>query len=145
MTSIDFYVNVSDKLQYSCLLLCSTYRIGTPAVVTAEPELLHQLDKLLWSFSSVEFLPHSHKDSPSTTITASPILLAEQLDTCPSGGLLINLGQQVPRGFERFERFIEVASSLEADRLAARNRWKHYRDRGYELKSLELLTTAEAT
>lgn len=143
MTAIEFHVNVPDKLHYSCRLLRKAYRSGANAVVTATPELLLQLDKVLWSYSSTEFLPHCRSDSAAATTAATPILLAEQLDVYPPGSVLINLGLQVPGGFERFERFIEVASSSEDDRLAARERWKHYRDRGYALKRHELPATQE--
>ena len=143
MTAIEFHVNVSDKLHYSCRLLRKAYRSGANAVVTATPELLLQLDKVLWIYSSTEFLPHCRSDSAAATTAATPILLAEQLDVYPPGSVLINLGLQVPGGFERFERFIEVASSSEDDRLAARERWKHYRDRGYALKRHELPATQE--
>ena len=144
MTDIEFHVNVPDKLHYSCRLVRKAYRSGATAVVTAEPELLLQLDQLLWSYSGTEFLPHCGSNSPATTMTVTPILLVEQLDVHPPGSVLINLGPQVPGGFERFERFIEVASSSEDDRLAARNRWKHYRDRGYALRRHELPATQEA-
>ena len=40
---------------------------------------------------------------------------------------------QVPDGFERFERLIEVVTADEADRLQARQRWKHYAERGYAI------------
>ena len=143
MTDIEFHVNVPDKLNYSFRLLRKAYRRGAKAVVTGEPELLQQLDQLLWSYSNTEFLPHCRSDSPATTVAVTPIVLAEQLNVFPSGSVLINLGQQVPAGFERFERFIEVASSFDADRLAARDRWKHYRDRGYSLKRHELQPAAE--
>ena len=144
MTDIEFHVNMPDKLNYSCRLLRKAYRSGATAVVTAEPELLRQLDQLLWSYSSTEFLPHCSSESQDATLAATPILLAEQLNVYPSGSVLINLGQQVPSGFERFERFIEVASGTEDDLLAARNRWKHYRDRGYALKRHELAPSQEA-
>lgn len=138
MTEIEFHVNVPDKLHYSCRLLRKAYRTGAKAVVSAEPELLLQLDHLLWSFSSTEFLPHCQSKAPACTVLMSPILLAEVLDDCPTASVLINLGQDVPGGFERFERFIEVSSSLESDRLSARARWKHYRDRGYALRRHDL-------
>ena len=144
MTDIEFHVNVADKLHYSCRLLRKAYRSGAKAVVTAEPDLLLQLDQLLWSYSVTEFLPHCRSDSPTQTATATPIWLAEKLSACPAGSVLINLGQQVPVDFERFDRFIEVASSLESDRLAARDRWKYYRDRGYSLKRHELPVAPEA-
>lgn len=137
MTDIEFYVNVPDKLHYSCRLLRKAYRSGAKTVVTAEPELLQQLDQLLWRYAVTEFLPHCRCTAPATMLAATPIWLADQLDACPAvsaGSVLINLGQQVPAGFERFERLLEVASDLELDRLAARDRWKHYRDRGYALR-----------
>ena len=137
MTDIEFHVNVSDKLHYSCRLLRKAYRNGAKTVVTAEPELLQQLDQLLWSYSLTEFLPHCKIDAPSQIAATTPIWLAEKLSICPQGSVLINLGEQVPSGFERFDRFIEVACSLEKDRLAARDRWKYYRDRGYSLKRHE--------
>ena len=141
MTGIEFHVNVSDKLDYSCRLLRKAYRTGAMAVVTAEPELLTALDKLLWSYSATEFVPHCRSDSPPTTAAATPIWLAEQVGHCPAGSVLINLGQQVPVDFERFERFIEVASTEQSDLLAARDRWKHYRDRGYPLKRHEITSS----
>jgi len=147
MTDIEFYVNVPDKLHYSCRLLRKAYRSGAKTVVTAEPELLQQLDQLLWRYSVTEFLPHCRCTAPATTLAATPIWLADQLDACPAvsaGSVLVNLGQQVPAGFERFERLLEVASDLELDRLAARDRWKHYRDRGYALRRHQAAAATEA-
>lgn len=144
MTEIEFHVNVPDKLNYSCRLLRKAYRSGAKAVVTAEPELLQQLDQLLWTFSAAEFLPHCTSQAPVHTLAATPILLAQQLQACPADSVLINLGHQPPADFERFQRFIEVASDANDDILAARTRWKHYRDRGYALKRHDLPTGPEA-
>ena len=141
MTAIEFHVNLNDKLHYACRLLRKAYRTGTSTVVTAEHELLQELDKLLWQFSSTDFLPHCRSNSPAHTVAVTPILLAGQLDACSPDGVLINLGQSVVPGFERFERVIEVASSQEEDRLAARGRWKFYQERGYPLKRHEAATT----
>ena len=100
--------------------------------------MLQQLDSLLWQFSAIEFLPHCRDSAPAWAVSASPILLVEQAQSCPASGVLINIGQALPSGFERFTRLIEVASSDEDDRLAARARWKHYQARGYPLKRHEL-------
>lgn len=145
MTAIEFHVNQDDKLHYACRLLRKAYRIGTSTVVTAEPELLEQLDKLLWQFSSTDFLPHCSSNSPPHTVAATPILLTGQIDVCSPDGVLINLGQSIAPGFERFERVIEVASSQEEDRLAARKRWKFYQERGYPLKRHEVAAAEQKT
>jgi DNA polymerase-3 subunit chi len=144
MTEIEFHVNVRDKLDFSCRLLRKAHRSGARLVVTAEPALLAQLDQLLWTFSAHDFLPHCSGNAPVHTLAATPILLAEQLQGCPADSVLINLGQHAPAHFERFERFIEVASDASDDILAARVRWKYYKDRGYALKKHDLPTGPEA-
>lgn len=143
MTEIEFHVNVPDKLHYSCRLLRKACRSGAKAIVTAEPDLLAQLDELLWTFLPTEFLPHCNSNAPSHTLTFTPIQLASQLLGCSTDGVLINLGQHPPMHFERFQRFIEVASDQQTDILAARLRWKHYKDRGYALKKHDLPAVLE--
>lgn len=141
MTEIEFHANVDDKLHYSCRLLRKAVRSGAHAVVVAEAETLAQLDRLLWSYSSTEFLPHCSATSLELTCQASPVLLVEQLAQAlneqAGSSVLVNLGQQVPANFERFQRFIEISSSQADDRQAALGRWKHYKDRGYSLKRHE--------
>ena len=144
MTEIEFHVNVPDKMRYSCRLLRKAYRSGANAVVTAEAEVLIQLDQLLWSFAPTEFLPHCTRSAPLHTLAATSIQFAEQLQGCSKDSVLINLGQHPPMHFERFQRFIEVASDQQDDILAARARWKHYKDRGYLLKKHDLPIAAEA-
>ncbi len=51
----------------------------------------------------------------------------------PHQQVLVNVGQAVPEGFERFERLIEVVSGDPQDRQVGRRRWKHYEDRGYAI------------
>ena len=52
--------------------------------------------------------------------------------------MLVNLGAAVPEGFERFERLIEVVTVEDEDRQRARQRWKHYADRGYAITRHDL-------
>ena len=141
MTDITFHFNVPDKLGYSCRLLRKAYQSGAQLVVTGEPDMLAELDRVLWTFSSTDFVPHYKPatDAKSATahekvLEATPVLLMEFLDGCTHHGVLVNLGSDIPGEFERFERFIEIVTTLDTDRLAARRRWKHYADRGYVLK-----------
>lgn len=137
MTEIDFHFNVSDKLIYGCRLLRKAYASGAKVVVTAEAENLERLDHLLWTFSPTEFIPHcngSAAERIDLTVSQSPIILAESPKNAPHSGVLVNLGAAVPLAFERFERFIELVTDAESDRLLARQRWKYYADRGYSLK-----------
>ena len=143
MKEIEFHFNVPDKLQYSCRLLRKVYLRGIRAVVTAEPPVLAELDQLLWKFSPAGFLPHCMATAGAPALAATPILLATRPDSCPSDSVLINIGQNIPAGFERFERFIELVSEQADDRLAGRGRWKAYKDGGFELKRHDLAASGE--
>ena len=153
MTGIEFHANVDGKLQYSCRLIRKALRSGAKAVVVAEADTLAQLNQLLWSYSDTEFLPHCLASSPQVTRAVSPVLLVEQLaeeileplNELATSNVLINLGQQVPANFERFERLIEIASNQADDRLAALGRWKYYKDRGYALKRYDAPPSSAAS
>ncbi|MES2191467.1 MAG: DNA polymerase III subunit chi [Pseudomonadota bacterium] len=144
MKEIEFHFNVPDKLQYSCRLLRKVYLRGMRAVVTGETPVLAELDQLLWTFSPTGFLPHCMATASAPSLAVTPILLVQQPDQYPVDGVLINLGPQIPAGFERFERFIELVSGQPDDRLAGRSRWKTYKDGGFELKRHDLAASGEA-
>ena len=126
MTEVAFHFNVPDKLAYGCRLLRKAWSSGARVVVTADTQTLGRLDQMLWTFSALEFLPHCQLTALPGTVAASPVVLAPTLEACPHHEVLVNLGQEVPHGFERFERFIELVTMVEQDRTAARSRWKHY-------------------
>lgn len=138
MTEIAFHVNVPDKLAYSCRLLRKAYLSGAKVAVTAEPEVLAELDELLWSFSPSEFVPHCRSSAPEKNLALTPVLLMESFESCPHHEVLVNLSQTIPAEFERFERCIEVVAQTHDDVVAGRSRWKHYAARGYALKNHDL-------
>lgn len=141
MTEIAFHFNAPDKLAYACRLLRKAVASGAKVVVTGDETSLQALDTLLWTFAALEFLPHCRADSPLEQRMVSPIVLAAQLDdgeALPHHQVLLNLGDGVMPGYERFERTIEVVTLDEQDRQNARQRWKHYADRGYAITRHDL-------
>jgi DNA polymerase III subunit chi len=138
MTDIAFHFNVPDKLAYSCRLLRKAYLSGARVGVTAAPEVLAELDAMLWQFSPTEFVPHCTDRASASTLAVTPILLAESLADFPHHDVLVNLGLAIPAGFEGFERCIEVVALPPEDVHAGRVRWKHYVARGYALTRHDL-------
>ena len=140
MTEVAFHFNAPDKISYACRLLRKASRQGARVVVTGSADLLQQLDAALWSFSATDFVAHTLATADATVLTASPVVLLESVLEAPHQQVLLQLGDAVPAGFERFERLIEVVTLEEDDRALARQRWKHYASRGYavERKDLEL-------
>ena len=145
MTDIAFHFNMADKLAYSCRLLRKICLSGAKVAVTAEPEVLAKLDTLLWSFSAADFVPHCTGDASPTTLANTPVLLTAMPAGCSQYGILVNLGQAVPAGFEGFERVIEVVSLAVEDAQAGRSRWKHYAGQGYTMKRHDLAQRASGT
>lgn len=141
MTDIAFHFNAPDKLAYACRLLRKAVASGARVVVTGAPATLQKLDSLLWTFSPHEFVAHCRAGSPAEQLMASPVVLAAQIEggaQLPHHQVLLNLGTEVANGYERFERAIEVVSLDEEDRQMARQRWKHYADRGYSITRHDL-------
>lgn len=135
MKDISFHVNVSDKLTYGCRLLRKAYASGAQVAVTAEAEVLQHLNELIWQFSPADFIPHCLLDDVGEVRQIfTPVLLTEQPADCSHQEVLINLGLSIPRGFEGFERLIEVVADDQEELLAGRQRWKHYSGLGYALK-----------
>lgn len=133
MTEVAFHFNMPDKTGYLCRLLRKAASQGAQVAVTGPHDLLAELDAALWSFSETDFVPHCRADSDPVVRGASPIVLGGEPSEVPHHDVLLNLGAQVPAGFERFERVIEVVGNDERERTDSRLRWKHYQQRGYAL------------
>jgi DNA polymerase III subunit chi len=139
MTEVAFHFNVPDKLAYACRLLRKATTAGSKVVVTGASQQLRTLDTELWTFSALEFIPHCHAASADAQVlAASPVVLSDTPRGTPHQEVLVNLGEDVPEGFESFERLIEVVSQDDGDRQLARARWKHYADRGYAIQRHDL-------
>jgi DNA polymerase-3 subunit chi len=138
MTQIEFHFNAPERLQYVCRLLRKASAQKLRMGVVGSAAALRQLDSALWTFSTVDFLPHSKASDDVRLQEASCILLSEDPSLCSDRQVLINLGDEVPLGFERFERLIEIVAVDDHGRMTARQRWKHYTAQGYELKQHDL-------
>ena len=132
MTLIEFHSGAADKLEYTCRLLRKACASGKSVLVTGEADLIANLDTLLWRFSASSFVPHCRETAATSTLATSPVVLVTSLQGIGlEKDVLVNIGEGLPEGFERFERLIEVVGSQRPDILAGRARWKEYLKRGY--------------
>lgn len=138
MTEVAFHTGVGDRLDFVCRLLRKAQRSGARIAVVGTSADLAELDRELWSFDALSFVPHVRLAGGAQPAPlqgeATPIWLLERAADVPPGvPLLLNLGPEVAPGFESFERLIEVAGVSTEERSAGRRRWKHYAERGYAL------------
>lgn len=143
MTEIAFHFNAPDKLAYACRAARKLLRQEKRAVILAPPAMMDALDDTLWRMAPQDFVAHCRADAEVHVLEASPIVLMDELHGAPHLGaphldVLLNLSQNIPQGFGSFERVIEIVACDEADRAAARLRWKHYMQRGYALVRYDL-------
>jgi len=132
MTRVDFHFNAPDKIAYGCRLVRKAYRAKHPVLVWCDDEArLDAFDRLLWSDPPTDFVPHVRAGDALAAQT--PILLASGAVATDTHDVLVNLGRVTPPMFARFERLIEIVGADEDDRVAARERWRFYRDRGYPM------------
>lgn len=137
MTQVFFYHGASDRLAAACALIGGAHAKKRPLVVFApDSEVAATLDRLLWTQSQLSFIPHCRADSPLAAET--PTLIADSLATIDRTERLMNLGQEIPPGFERFQALVEVVGRGEEDRLAARERVRIYKERGCEVSYFDL-------
>ncbi|MFT3802751.1 MAG: DNA polymerase III subunit chi [Burkholderiaceae bacterium] len=134
MTRVDVHFNIGqdEKLGYCCRLIRKIYRAGQPVVVyDDQPARLAALDRALWSFSSLDFIPHVGAGDELAPHT--PVLLAGREYDFPHHAVLVNLAEQTPTFFSRFDRLIDLVGDDPQDLVAGRQRWRFYTDRGYPI------------
>lgn len=137
MTQVFFYHGAADRIAAACALLGGAYAKKKRMLVFAPDEAIAaSIDRLLWTQPALGFVPHGRADSAVADET--PILITGSLDNPPQDERLMNLSRDVPPGFARFHSLIEVVGQDGDERLAARDRVKFYRDRGYEIRYFDL-------
>lgn len=133
MTTIDFYTHVSDRLDVATRIVAKAHAAhGSVRVLTPDAATTEALDRRLWLLPPIGFLPHCSTDSPVAPDT--PILIGHSLEHAGPSAVLVNLHSAPPPFFSRFERVAEIVGTDDADVQAGRDRWKFYKERGYELR-----------
>lgn len=135
LTEIAFHFGAADKVAYAVRLLRKAVGTGARVLVLGYPDLVQRLDAALWGSAPTEFFTHCLSDASDRVLAMSSVVLVAEGGPIPSVimPVLVNLGAQMPQGFEHHQRVIEVVSVDEDDRNLARQRWKSYTALGYTI------------
>jgi DNA polymerase-3 subunit chi len=137
MTQITFLHGAHDRLQAIAAWLAQINGEAGPVLVyVPDGERSERLDRLLWTHPSTGFTPHCRADDKLAAET--PIVLAPGLDHPPHDGCLLNLSDEIPPSFSRFQHLVEIISVEDGDRLPGRERFRFYRERGYPLDARDI-------
>ena len=136
MARADFYLIAKPRFREQPLLLvCELARkavhSGQPLLVLAASNAQAEaLDDLLWSFDPDDYLPHQIAGLDMDEDEADVLIVPPEMDV-PMRPLVLNLRDAPVPG--DFERVLEVVPADESARGASRERWKHYKARGFEV------------
>jgi DNA polymerase-3 subunit chi len=137
VTTIDFYTHVDDPFEIVARLVAKAWAAhGAVRVMTPDAQATDRLDRLLWIAPATGFTPHCRLHSPLAAET--PIIVDHVAEHDGPASVLINFAPAPPPFFSRFERLAEIAPRDEAAAAAARERYRFYRERGYELRTHNL-------
>ncbi len=141
---VDFYLlgnHVPEgKLKFTCRLVQKIYTLGKPVFILVESEEAAQrLDDLLWTFDQSSFLPHVRQRREGAIVDTAPITVGH----APPGDLeqadvLVSLLRHVPDCAAGFKRVAELVDNEPADKRSARERFRYYRDMGFDIETHEV-------
>ena len=137
MTRIDFYTNVLDKnAQLLSLLNPALEKRHQVTLMAENEEDANSWSNSIWQTSQVDFLPNVL--ATNALADQTQIVIDWQEKNLNQDDILINLTQRQLVCFSRFRQMIELVGCDKAEKVAARSRFKFYRDRGYDIKHHEL-------
>ena len=139
MNRVDFYIlqDQNPPEHFACAISNKLVRQGLPVHLLAENrEAAVNLDDYLWTYRDISFLPHKLVDDRNPPDT--PVTIGWHGSAHPYDGVLINLGMNIPDIAGAFARIIEIVAAYDPPRAQARDRYRQYRDRGYELHNHDI-------
>jgi DNA polymerase-3 subunit chi len=142
VTTIDFYTKVSDRIDTASRVCAKALQRGLRVMIlTPDEETTQRVDRLLWTTPATGFLPHVRAAHPLAAVT--PIIVDHDLSGVERDELLLNFRYDTPEVFSHFQRLVEIVTTEADDAAAARQRYRFYRDRGYEIRTHDLSQTGD--
>ena len=134
MTRIDFYVlpeHGTDRALTGCRLTAKAYaRKHRVYLHAGSPAEVDHLDELLWTFRDASFVPHRPADDDR--LPEAPVVIGCAEPPHGHDDVLVNLTEEVPPFFSRFERVVELVPAEPQAKQRARDRFRFYQERGYQ-------------
>lgn len=134
MIAIQFYHLTGSPLEVALpRLLEKAYAQGFRIhVKVADSGMMTALDKSLWTYSPLAFLPHATEADAQPA--RQPVLLSTSLENRNHANVLCITDDTRVEPDVSYEKIIDMFNGQDSDALAcARARWKHYQNQGREL------------
>lgn len=150
MTQVDFYL-ISNRVTDGCFKLASRLsnklqRMEQRAlVVTDSIDHSQHLDQVMWTFNDTSFVAHDRFEVGASASSSLPakICISEaehvaQAFQAQPFDVLVNLSSSVIDLEHPSQRIAEIVDADDISKAAAREKFKLYRQRGFELKTHDI-------
>lgn len=138
MTLVRFYILPEDhpsaRERFACRLAAKGFQAGIKTFINmADSMACRRLDELLWTFQDQSFLPHEicTDGGPGDCL----IGIGHGIEPAEDCTVLINLADEVPHFFSRFDKTLEIIDNVADTKAQGRVRYAFYKDRGYPLET----------
>lgn len=139
MTQINFYSGSVNKLTTACRLCAKAVQQGLRVIVyTPDQSLIEKFDQLLWTFSTTSFIPHCRNDDEVSLVEQTPVILSNRIEADTTFDVLLNLHHQPPPCYTEFKKIIEITDTSDEDKSAARERYRCYKNAGFDIHHYRL-------
>ena len=141
MSRVDFYLLAKqpqlDRLTAVCQISQKIYRLGHKTqILTEDQAQARKLDALLWTFQPGSFVPHLLHSEDGQDDAA--VIIGSEPGGSPPNAVLISLKSEIPACCTDYARIVEVVGRENDEKKQARERYRQYNDRGYELHTHDL-------
>ena len=140
LTRIDFYYDVKDILSFASRMARKLYyekviSAKQPLVIRCKDQShCEEVSYSIHNSSKKDFLPCAEFSDESADLF--PIILST-VSEIPLWAhdviVLLNLDTKIETTFSSYRRVIEIVDQTELNRQKGRERYKYYKDRGYEI------------
>ncbi|MCK3654748.1 DNA polymerase III subunit chi [Pasteurellaceae bacterium Macca] len=122
----------------ACDLAVSAWRSGKRVIISCESEAQALLlDEALWARDPDDFVPHNLSGEATTYATPIEISWAEKRNA-QRRDVLISLQNQLPDFINSFNQIIDFVPADEEKKALARERYKQYRQLGWQLETVQV-------
>lgn len=135
MTRIIFYLNVANRARFlNRFLHRKVFMPRQTALIYGSEAALQEVDRALWE---EHFLPHQRLQNADA---ATPIVLTSEAPPPEHAcDILISLAPEVPTAFAfRFVAFVDVVGTSDAEKVAARERYRYFKENGYSPEVIDM-------
>lgn len=141
MPRVDFYIlqdeGVEARNRFACRLMEKAYLQGEHVYLHCNDSVeLEQLDKLLWTFRDISFVPHAR--TGEETAEQAAVVLGHENIPADENNILLNFASDVPDDYQRFQRIIEIVPQEPTLKQRLRDHYRTYRDAECELTTHEI-------